>query len=166
MFFICLPTTFKVGDTADVRINGEPARVTWRGPDTLVIEPDDAREIIFVEEGGGLLLIHCGDAGESKADYLTAPPPGAARSRNEKPPTYEEIFQAIDGAEPLLRCVWTARRADDDIIVLADVRRPECRPLILGFWEQIHIDLALASGIALPVLPYLQPARLLDTLLR
>jgi hypothetical protein len=42
-----MPTTFKVGDTAECRINREPARVTWRDKDTLVIEPDDAQRIVF-----------------------------------------------------------------------------------------------------------------------
>jgi hypothetical protein len=41
MFVMMMPTTFKVGDTADCKINTEPARLTWRDEGTLVIEPDD-----------------------------------------------------------------------------------------------------------------------------
>ena len=51
MFFISFPTSFNVGDTADCRINKEPARVTWRDADHLVIEPDDARAILAIEKG-------------------------------------------------------------------------------------------------------------------
>lgn len=41
MFMISMRRTFKVGATADCRINGKPERLTWRDEDTLVIEPGD-----------------------------------------------------------------------------------------------------------------------------
>jgi hypothetical protein len=59
MFIIPMPKTFKVGDTADVRINGRPERVTWRDAKTLVIEPDDARYILAVNPGPGDLDTFC-----------------------------------------------------------------------------------------------------------
>jgi hypothetical protein len=52
MFLLTMPKTFKVGATADVRINARPKRVTWRDARTLVIEPDDARVILDVHEAG------------------------------------------------------------------------------------------------------------------
>ncbi|QIG93433.1 hypothetical protein [Bradyrhizobium sp. 6(2017)] len=62
MFFLSLPVTVKVGDTADCKINGEPKRVTYRDAQTLVIEPDDARTIIDVQNDGKLRHFTCGDS--------------------------------------------------------------------------------------------------------
>ena len=63
MFVIWMPRTFKVGDTADVKINGEPKRVTYRDPDTLVIEPGDARTILGrMEDDRDLVTFACSDA--------------------------------------------------------------------------------------------------------
>jgi hypothetical protein len=42
MFFKTMSQTFKVGDTADCRINKQAARLTWRNAKTLVIERHDA----------------------------------------------------------------------------------------------------------------------------
>ena len=42
MFMISMPRTFRVGDTADCRINGNPRHLTWLDEDTLVIEPGDS----------------------------------------------------------------------------------------------------------------------------
>jgi hypothetical protein len=52
MFTITMPWSFKIGDTADVKIYDEPAKLTWRDNDTLVIG-DDARTILqrFEESG-------------------------------------------------------------------------------------------------------------------
>ena len=49
--------TFKVGDTEDCRINREPARLTWRDQDTLVIELGDARKM----EDGNLIRFIAAD---------------------------------------------------------------------------------------------------------
>jgi hypothetical protein len=46
MFCITMPPKFKIGDTVDVEINGEPKKVTWRDRETLVIEPDGVRDIV------------------------------------------------------------------------------------------------------------------------
>jgi hypothetical protein len=51
MFMIHMPKSFKVGDTADCRINKIPQRLTWRDEDTIVIEPDDARTIVTRPRG-------------------------------------------------------------------------------------------------------------------
>jgi hypothetical protein len=61
MFIISMPKTFKVGDTVDCRINAAPARVTWRDAGTLVIEPDDPRNLISTETDGELTHFFCGD---------------------------------------------------------------------------------------------------------
>jgi len=59
MFLISMPTTFKVGDTEDCRINGKPEKITWRDRNTLVIEPNDARQILNVERTGDMLSFSC-----------------------------------------------------------------------------------------------------------
>lgn len=69
MFIIHMPKTFKVGDTADCRINKQPQRITWRDENTLVIEPDDARKIITRVTEGDLTCFMCGDRDESAGDY-------------------------------------------------------------------------------------------------
>jgi hypothetical protein len=65
MFFISMPKTFGIGDTADCRINKEPARLTWRDSKTLVIEPNDARVIITTSYEDDLIHFTCGDAGDA-----------------------------------------------------------------------------------------------------
>jgi hypothetical protein len=61
MFVIHLPRTFRVGDTADCRINAKPARVTWREIDTPVIEPGDARTILSRDREDDLVTFHGAD---------------------------------------------------------------------------------------------------------
>jgi hypothetical protein len=67
MFSMCMPITFKVGDTADVRINFEPRRLTWRDADTLVIQPGDVCKILRRWTDGELIHFLCADA-EVEAD--------------------------------------------------------------------------------------------------
>ena len=62
LFYISLPRTVKIGDTADVKINGEPKKLTYLDAKTLVIEPGDARTIVFVRPAGDLNDFICGDA--------------------------------------------------------------------------------------------------------
>jgi hypothetical protein len=69
MFFVSMPKDFKVGDTVDCRINREPARVTWRDVDHLVIEPGDVRVIMAVNKEGGLIDFVCGDTDTTALDY-------------------------------------------------------------------------------------------------
>jgi hypothetical protein len=61
-FIIHMPNTFKVGDTVDCRINQKPERVTWRDKNTLVIEPNDARRIVHIQQDGELAAFCCTDA--------------------------------------------------------------------------------------------------------
>jgi len=68
MFFISMPRDFKVGETADCRINKKPARVTWRDVGHLVIEPGDVRVIMAVDKEGELIQFVCGDAGTTARD--------------------------------------------------------------------------------------------------
>jgi hypothetical protein len=69
MFMMTMPKTFKVGDTADCRINKQPARLTWRDPNTLVIEPDEARVIMAIDRETECITFFCGDPGCTAADY-------------------------------------------------------------------------------------------------
>ena len=62
MFVMHMPLDFKVGDTADVRINSEPARLTWRDEHTLVIGDNDVRRIVTTQIDGNLRCFFCGDA--------------------------------------------------------------------------------------------------------
>ena len=73
-FVISMPSTFKVGDTAECRINREPALVTWRDKDTLVIAPDDARRIVFMRRDRDLIDFACTDA-DGTAPYISVPVP-------------------------------------------------------------------------------------------
>jgi hypothetical protein len=73
MFMISMPLDFKIGETRDCRINDEPARVTWRNQHTLVIEPDDVRQILHTETDGKLRCFMCGDAGAKKASLYRSP---------------------------------------------------------------------------------------------
>jgi hypothetical protein len=62
MFTISLPDTHNVGDTMDCRINGSPAKLTWRDKDTLVIGENDARKILMIQPGdNGLNMFVCTD---------------------------------------------------------------------------------------------------------
>jgi len=45
-FVITLSPPFEIGDTVDCKINGKPAKVTWHHDSTLVLEPDDARQVV------------------------------------------------------------------------------------------------------------------------
>jgi hypothetical protein len=62
-FIIDFPLSFKIGDTADCHINGQPKRVTWRDEGTMVILPDDARTIQRSFSSGGLRTFICTNAG-------------------------------------------------------------------------------------------------------
>jgi hypothetical protein len=59
---ITMPLDFAIGETRVCKINGEPSQITWRGEETLVIEPGDARKIACVFVVGGLRTFICGDA--------------------------------------------------------------------------------------------------------
>jgi hypothetical protein len=41
-----VPSHHKIGDTVDVIINGDPAKLTWQDAKTLVINDHDRRTII------------------------------------------------------------------------------------------------------------------------
>jgi hypothetical protein len=61
----CLSSTCRRASrsvTPSIDINREPARVTWRDKDILVIGDNDVRKIITSNDEGGLLCFICGDA--------------------------------------------------------------------------------------------------------
>jgi hypothetical protein len=87
MFMIHMPTTFKVGDTDDCRINGESKRLTWRDKDTLVIEPDDARQILLSALDGELRCFMCGDAGADQEAKVTVTEGGFIVVKNDRDQT-------------------------------------------------------------------------------
>jgi hypothetical protein len=68
MLFLSMPLTFKVGDTAECKINGEPTQVSWPERATLVIDPHvlthgkpDTREILDITVRGNLRSFTCAD---------------------------------------------------------------------------------------------------------
>lgn len=67
MFIMTMARMFQVGDRAKILINGEPATLTYRDPDTLVINDTDARRILatdtgFDGAGRAVRTFTCGDA--------------------------------------------------------------------------------------------------------
>ena len=66
MLIIPMPESFKVGDTADVLLNGEPARITYKNTALLVIEPPpdsdvepDVRAIMARQRSGTEFMFYC-----------------------------------------------------------------------------------------------------------
>jgi hypothetical protein len=51
MFIMTMPATFRIGDSARVRINGEPATLRWQDAQTLVINGHDVRKILAFDTG-------------------------------------------------------------------------------------------------------------------
>jgi thiamine biosynthesis protein ThiC len=78
-----MPLDFKVGETRDCKINGRQKRVTWRDEHTLVIEPDDARQIFSAETDSHLRCFMCGDAGAKQASIDRAPGGGTIVSQDD-----------------------------------------------------------------------------------
>ena len=76
MFITQMPESFKIGDTAACQINGEPAQLTWRSPDTLVIGATDARHIVKTHTEDGMRVFVCGDADDSKYSVEEIPGEG------------------------------------------------------------------------------------------
>ena len=88
MFHLSMPLTFSIGETAPVRINREPATLTWRDADHLVINDDDVRVILTMEEDDTLRHFCCGDAGQPAAHYTVTASRGArAESSSRRVPT-------------------------------------------------------------------------------
>jgi hypothetical protein len=83
MFMLSMPLDFKVGETADCKINNEPKRVTWRDEHTLVIEPDDTRQIFHIATDGELRRFMCGDAGAKQASIWHGPGGGVVVSQDD-----------------------------------------------------------------------------------
>jgi hypothetical protein len=79
MFLMNLAKSVRIGDTVDCRINGQPARVTWRDAQTLVIEPDDARHIACVMSIGDLNHFVCADVDGYNDFKIITDRPGAWR---------------------------------------------------------------------------------------
>jgi hypothetical protein len=78
-------------------------------------------------------------------------------------PTHEELQQVVLDQEPSLREMWARRKSDTDILILADMRRPECARSAKGWQGESAINKAALEGM---FLPYLQPAGLIDALLK
>jgi hypothetical protein len=76
MLILNLPKTFKIGDTIDYRTPNETVQITWRDAETIVIEPDDARTILFAEvmeeEPEPVLIISATDKDVTPDNYDVA----------------------------------------------------------------------------------------------
>jgi hypothetical protein len=86
MFMMHMPENFKIGDSADCNINGEPARLTWRDKDTLVIGEDDARAILTTLVENGLRYFFCSDRGVPAHQHGIEVVPGEGFIVYEKSP--------------------------------------------------------------------------------
>jgi hypothetical protein len=65
MLIISTPKEFAQGSTITVKIDGNPATLSWRDHDTLIVDDTDAREIYQIIEEKGMLTFMCaGAAGE------------------------------------------------------------------------------------------------------
>jgi hypothetical protein len=87
MFMMHMPEDFKIGDSADCHINGEPARLTWRDKDTLVIGEDDVRTILTTHIENGLRCFFCGDRDVPAHQHGIDIVPDGGFIVYEKPPT-------------------------------------------------------------------------------
>lgn len=77
MLFITIPRHHRIGDTAAVRINGDPAKLTWQDAETLVINGTDKRRIRMVQEATDGAGQPCWSfiAGDSAEDIATGEAP-------------------------------------------------------------------------------------------
>jgi hypothetical protein len=78
MLSIMIPSRHKIGDTVDVKINGEPAKLTWADARTLVINGTDRRRIFMHREDmpdGAGKLCHSFVAGDAQADIASGEAP-------------------------------------------------------------------------------------------
>jgi hypothetical protein len=76
MFIMHMPENFKIGDSADCRINNEPTRLTWRDEKTLVIGDNDARTIVTTHIENNLRCFVCGDADDTQYGVEEVPGEG------------------------------------------------------------------------------------------
>ena len=61
MFALTMPAAFAIGQTADVKINGDQTQVTWLDAETLRIGADDPRKILIKTESDDLTTFYCSD---------------------------------------------------------------------------------------------------------
>jgi hypothetical protein len=83
-------------------------------------------------------------------------------------PTQDQLQQIVTESDPLLRQLWENRRADSDIIVLADMRIDEYRRHAESWWGADFVSRFVCESEqkpGYPFLPYLQPSSLVDALL-
>jgi hypothetical protein len=85
MFIMHLPSSFKIGETADVTINGRTQRLTWTDVHTLTIEPNDRRRILTKEDDGELITFVCSDS-EKDTTVKRSGPFGAVISFDDPEP--------------------------------------------------------------------------------
>jgi hypothetical protein len=107
MFVIHLASSVQIGDTVDVRINQRPARVTWRDRETLVIESDDARQIVRIKREPGMNTLICADQDGSTDftiidPYMRYQPPEeiALEKKLEAVPGLQEAVEGLLAVEP------------------------------------------------------------------
>jgi hypothetical protein len=80
---------------------------------------------------------------------------------------HTELQQAVIDAEALLRETWARRKSDTDILVLADLRRDDCLPLVVAHWGMEFVadfERPLAAAGMPAFLPFLQPRQLVGAL--
>jgi hypothetical protein len=84
MFIMHMPLSFKVGERALVKINGESTLLHWRDEHTLVIGTEnDARRIVTSQIDGDLRCFICGDADGERYDVDEVPGEGIVIHKHE-----------------------------------------------------------------------------------
>jgi hypothetical protein len=136
MFIMWLPKSFKLGDTADVKINGKPEKLTWRDAETLVIHPDDARTILQIADEGDLNAFTCGDAATD--EQLT---PFSVTSLSEDGTVKVRTYKANNGDEVVTLAVRWLEQEDGSSIIVAK------KPHEVTAVQQRAIDIAIANGV-------------------
>jgi hypothetical protein len=105
MFMIHLSQDVHIGDTVDVRINQQPARVTWQDPSTLVIGPGDAPRIVRIKCKPGMNTLICADE-DGSTDFKIIDP----YMRYESPEYFalEKKLEAVPGLQEAVECLLAA----------------------------------------------------------
>lgn len=68
-------------------------------------------------------------------------------------------MRLVETSEPLLRAAWDCRRADDDVLILGDLRRPEVADSAIQVWgEKVVAQAQARRDGSRPMLAYVQPA--------
>lgn len=156
MLMIPIPS----GETSgSCRINGETCEFKISGDEFAfrkVGSPEwDRRAIAQRMPSGKLTTYVCGNAGDP------LPP------TDDNEPTHAQLRSLVEQCEPQLADCWGRRRDDSDVMVLGDIRRPDCRKMAVEQYGREQVEQALVDAGRIgsrPMVPMLQPASFIEIL--